>query len=114
MTLVSLLDRCSSVWLCSDCCIDISLLRVCFLYAGILDNDGGSALEKVPLCVGDVDISLCLIKAGCRGDKERVKVLCRACCLGRLDVVKELVEQHKVDPSECVNMADLYYIATDF
>ena len=69
---------------------------------GILDNEGRSALEKSQIYADFVDIALCLIRAGCAGsDKERAKVLCRACFNGRLDAMKELVEQHKVDPSEC-------------
>ena len=50
-----------------------------------------------------VDTVHYLIGRGCGGDKERDKLLCAACHHGNLDMVKELVEQHKVDPnSECV------------
>ena len=33
-----------------------------------------------------------------RGDKERGKLLCRACNSGELDIVKEQIIKHKVDP----------------
>ena len=46
-----------------------------------------------------MDVALYLINCGCGGDEERVDVLCRACYWGNLDAVKELVEQHKVDPT---------------
>ena len=32
------------------------------------------------------------------GDKQRGKLLCRACNSGKQYMVKKLVEQHKVDP----------------
>ena len=31
-------------------------------------------------------------------DKERGKLLCRACSSGDLDMVKKLIKKHKVDP----------------
>ena len=36
--------------------------------------------------------------SGMCGDKQRGKLLCRACISGDLDMVKKLVEQHNVDP----------------
>ena len=52
---------------------------------------------------GCVDTAYYLISRGCGGDKERGKLLCGACRHGNLDIVKELVEQQKVDPNcECV------------
>ncbi len=51
---------------------------------------------------GYVDVALYLMSRGCGGDEDKAKLLCRACRRGKLGVVKELVEQHKVDPkSEC-------------
>ena len=48
-------------------------------------------------------VALYLIDSGCGGDKERGKLLCGACYWGKLDMVKELVKQHKANPnSECV------------
>ncbi len=52
-----------------------------------------------------VDVALYLMSRGCAcGDEDKAKLLCGACLFGKLDMVKELVEQHKVDPkSECDN-----------
>ncbi len=42
---------------------------------------------------------------GCGGDEVKANLLCRACSKGKMVVVKELVEQHKVDPKgECDNV----------
>ncbi len=53
-----------------------------------------------------VDVALYLMSRGCAsGDEDKAKLLCGACRWGKLSAVKELVEQHKVDPkSECDNM----------
>ena len=50
-----------------------------------------------------IDIALYLMNRGCTcSDEDKAKLLCEACSWGKLDVVKELVEQHKVDPNgEC-------------
>ena len=46
------------------------------------------------------DVGLYLIKHhGCGNDQDKAKLLCQACEWKNLDVVKELVEQHKVDPN---------------
>ncbi len=60
------------------------------------------ALER--LCIiGCVDVALYLMSRGCGGSEEKVKLLCEACYWGKLGVVKELVEEHQVDPkSECI------------
>ncbi len=52
---------------------------------------------------GCVDVALYLMSRGCAcGDEDKAKLLCKACQMGKLGVVKELVEQHNVDPkSEC-------------
>ena len=64
--------------------------------AGYPDEDG----DGPPDALG---VARYLISRGCGGDKEREKLLCGACYWDKLDMVKELVEQHKVDPnSECV------------
>ena len=51
------------------------------------DDDGDS-----------LDSCLYLINNGCGSDKDKVELMCKACQWGRLDVVKELVEHHKVYP----------------
>ena len=45
------------------------------------------------------DIANYLIKCGCHGDEIEEKLLCGACRWGKLEMVKELVEQLKVDPN---------------
>ena len=62
------------------------------------------ALENLGGLHGDgcVDVALYLMSHGCGDEEDKAKLLCRACYRGKLGVVKELVEQHKVDPkSEC-------------
>ncbi len=62
------------------------------------------ALDKLYMYDDDgcVDVALYLMSRGCGGDEDKAKFLCRACYCGKLGAVKELVEQHKVDPkSEC-------------
>ena len=71
------------------------------------DDNGQSlldcALERVYKHEDYVDTAHYLISRGCGGDKERGRLLYGACHHGKLNMVKELVEQHKVDPnSECV------------
>ncbi len=67
------------------------------------DDEGQSPLDKaLGGCMYDdegcVDVALYLMSRGCGGDKDKAKLLCAACFHGKLGVVKELVEQHKVDP----------------
>ena len=45
------------------------------------------------------DVALYLLNHGCGNDKDRANLLCSACKHSKLDVVKELVEQHHVIPS---------------
>ena len=45
-------------------------------------------------------VDLYLIKChGYSDEQDKAKLLCKACKGGNLDVVKELVEQHNVDPT---------------
>ncbi len=75
-----------------------------------MDDEGQSPLDKAlenPYDDEDcVDVALYLMSRGCAcGDEDKAKLLCGACWYGKLGVVKELVELHKVDPkSECDNM----------
>ncbi len=46
----------------------------------------------------EFDVPLYLVRRGCGSDEKKAELLCTACHWGELDVVKELVEQHKVDP----------------
>ena len=80
---------------------------MCLCSSGVRDNRGRSpldcALEYTDEYEDCVNTAHYLISHGSGGDKERGMLLCGACHHGKLDMVKELVEQHKVDPnSECV------------
>ena len=45
-------------------------------------------------------VGLYLIEhCGCSDEQDKAKLLCKACERGNLDVVKELVERHNVDPN---------------
>ena len=47
-----------------------------------------------------MDVALYLMSRGCAcGDEDKAGLLCVACDFGKLGVVKELVEQYKVDPN---------------
>ncbi len=76
----------------------------------VRDDKGQSPLDRALYnpygSDGCVDVALYLMSRGCAcGDEDKAKLLCRACECGKLDAVKQLVEQHKVDPkSECDNM----------
>ncbi len=68
------------------------------------DDEGQSPLD-IALRGGCVDVALYLMSRGCGGDEDKAKLLCEACRWGKLGVVKELVEQYKVDPkSESSNV----------
>ncbi len=77
------------------------------------DDEGQSpldiALEQTDYYDGCVDVALYLMSRGCAcGDEDKAKLLCRACLWGKLGAVKELVEQHKVDPkSECDDLLSM-------
>ena len=70
------------------------------------DDGGQSPLDKVLerwydiYNEGCMDVALYLMSRGCAcGDEDKARLLCAACDLGELGVVKELVEQYKVDPN---------------
>ena len=67
---------------------------------GVRDGEGRSLVRFILENVEDplaVDIALYLINCGCAcGEEEKRDLLYEACSWGRLDVVKDLVEQHKV------------------
>ena len=65
------------------------------------DDHGWSPLDRVLENV-DLDLGLYLINHGCGGAEGKVTLMFEACSWGNLDVVKKLVEVHKVDPNgEC-------------
>ncbi len=66
------------------------------------DDEGQSPLD---ITLGNLyeandcmDVALYLMSLSCGGDEGKAKLLCGACQLDKLDVVKELVEQYKVEP----------------
>ncbi len=69
------------------------------------DDEGQSPLDIALYDLDNddcVDVALYLMSRGCGGDEDKAKLLCGACYWGKLGAVKELVEQHNVDPkSEC-------------
>ncbi len=75
-----------------------------------MDDEGQSPLDRALAGLygnkGCVDVSLYLMSRGCAcGDEDKSKLLCTSCYHGNLGVVKELIEQYKVDPnSECDNL----------
>ena len=48
---------------------------------------------------GCFDVALYLLSLGCGGDSGRKKLLCGACRWGKMDLVRELVEQQNIDPN---------------
>ena len=70
---------------------------------GVRDDQGRSlvdtTLDKFYPEDGLVDIALFLINNGVDDEQDKARLSCEACQRGRLDVVKELVEQHNVDPN---------------
>ena len=77
-----------------------------FSVADVRDDEGRSPLD-IALNNSHVDVPYYLFHLGYGSDKDRVKILRNASFHGKLDVVQELVEQHKVDQSECVLMITL-------
>ena len=45
-----------------------------------------------------LEIALFLINHGCGGEEDKGKVFRKACRSGKLKMMKELVEQHNIDP----------------
>ena len=45
------------------------------------------------------NVALYLINKGFGNEQDKARLLCNGCLSGNLDVVKELVEQHGVDPN---------------
>ena len=68
------------------------------------DEEGKSPLDRVMDNVyytkGCPEVAYYLMSHGCDSDKEMItKLLCGACRRGKLNVVKDLVVQHNVDPN---------------
>ena len=72
------------------------------LYIDVTDNKGESpldvALRPNTFKKGSVEAIHYLICHGSGTHKDKAKLLCEACHWGYLNIVKELVEQHQIDP----------------
>ena len=73
---------------------------------GVRDGQGRSLVDTTLTNIYEyggpddgLDIALCLINHGVDDEQDKARLLCEACKGGNLDVVKELVEQHNVDPN---------------
>ena len=71
----------------------------------VRDDEGRSPLDILLEEINDTskryygfNIALYLLSCGYGDDEGRVKWLYKACSWGELEVVKELVERHNVDP----------------
>ncbi len=88
---------------------------LCVSVTDVKDNDGMSpldnALQHMNLCDEDAgcDVLLYLVRRGCSSDVDKAKILCAACKHGMLDVVKELIEQHNVDPKGEISLIKCMY-----
>ena len=72
--------------------------------ADIQDNEGKSPLDAA-LQRYELDTAVYLMNHGCGSHEDKVKTLCRACQLGELTVVKELVEQHNINSKGNINIS---------
>ena len=80
------------------------ILHTLLKFTDVTDDNNESPLDmamaNLSWTAGCVDVALYLMNHGCPSNNEdRAKLLCGACEHGKLDVVKELVEQHHIVPS---------------
>ena len=85
-------------------------------HTDVRNDEGQSPLDLALEEMDDdccIDVALYLINHGCGDDEDKDKLLCTACRCGKLDVVKELVEEHDRDPNGefCVLTIGLVLIA---
>ena len=80
---------------------------------GVRDGEGRSLVDTTLTAMYDyedtdcgLNIAFYLINHGVDDEQDKARLLCEACKWGNLDVVKELVEQHNVDPN-----GEYYYCA---
>ena len=65
----------------------------------IRDDEGRSPLDlALDSYISHFDVALYLFSHGCDDDRDKAKLLCEASQQNRLDIVKELVEDHRLDP----------------
>ena len=83
------------------------VLHINVIVADIRDSNGRSSLDLALNSFGPrddlLDLPLYLINSGYGDMEKKAELLFRGCYYGKLDVVKEMVEQHNVDPKgDCV------------
>ncbi|XP_064382898.1 ankyrin repeat domain-containing protein 7-like [Halichondria panicea] len=74
----------------------------------VRDAEGKSPMDRAVLGVYDscVNVALYLMSRGYAcSDEDKANLLCGVCWTGRLDMVEELVEHHKVDPENATDRA---------
>ena len=91
--------------------IIIGVIMWCVCHCtGVRDDDGDTPLDKAldgaleEELIEDewkyaCKVPLYLINRGCGSDKDKARLLCGACLFGDIDIVRELVEKHKIDPN---------------
>ena len=55
--------------------------------------------HKAYHCYCNCEVGFYLVNQGYASDQDKAKLLSFACGCGKIDIVKGLVEQHKVDPT---------------
>ena len=89
---------------------------------GVQDGQGHSLVDIILTNMDEcldpdwgLKLALYLINHGVDDQQDKVMLLCKACNQGNLDVVKELVEQHNVDPNgeyyDCIHLHTILLIA---
>ena len=86
----------------------IVLSKTSTITTGVRNRAGETPLDKA-LDYGTLfetgsedfpEVALNLINCGCpEGSEDKLKILRGACLWGKLDIIKELIEQLKVDPN---------------
>ena len=75
----------------------------CIFSADVADDDGHSPLDLALKYrgggQGQMSVALYLLDRGYGGDRDKARLLFKACNNGKMDVVKELFEELKVDPT---------------
>ena len=101
-------DTIRAAWYQSEHVSNELILRT--FTTGVRDGQGRSLVDTILVNMDEYDdrgdIALFLINHCVDDEQDKAKLLCEACIWGNLYVVKELVEQHNVDPNgECCDCA---------
>ena len=96
-------DTISAAWYQSEHVSNELILHT--FTTGVRDGQGRSLVDMTLTNMDEydtdrgLDFALFLINHGVDDEQVKAKLLCKACKWGNLSVVKELVEQHNVDPN---------------